>query len=228
MKRSPNYPALGLSEALEKVKAVFQKEHSTEVAPEVMVGHFGYGGLNGPARTTLSALKKYALISEGKTGLRVSDLAMKILHPENEDERQAALREAAMRPELFRQLAETHPKASDENIANHLIKRGFSAAGAQQAIAAFRDTFTLVNADHQEYTPQSQEEEPMVMSTQSAAVVAPARTGQANIFTLQFPYGDEQVLVKIETTAQKLRKPLFAKVRRYLELAEDDARDEGS
>ena len=106
MKRSPNYPALGLSEALEKVKAVFQKEHSTEVAPEVMVGHFGYGGLNGPARTTLSALKKYALISEGKTGLRVSDLAMKILHPENEDERQAALREAAMRPELFRQLAE--------------------------------------------------------------------------------------------------------------------------
>jgi hypothetical protein len=165
MKRSPNYPALKLSDAIERVRVLFAKDHMTEVSPEVAVGHLGYSGMHGPARTVLSALKKYGLIAEGKTGIRVSDLAVKILHPDDEAERLEAIRDAATRPELLRQLAETHMRASDEAIANHLIKRGFSAAGAEAAVTAFRDAVAVAKLDASGYNPSDDREESEAMTT---------------------------------------------------------------
>ena len=60
--RSPNYPAIGLSEAIEKVCVIFSKDHTTATDPLVLVGHVGYAKMHGPARSLISALRKYGLM----------------------------------------------------------------------------------------------------------------------------------------------------------------------
>src|SRR6266498_971419 len=121
--RSPNYPATGLSEALQRVERLFEKEKRTIVQPVVAVVDLGFKALSGPSRTILSTIRKYGLLDELKQGIRVSDLAVAILHPANEEQRIRGLREAALKPDLFRDLYQTHLHASDGAIGAALIQR---------------------------------------------------------------------------------------------------------
>ncbi len=141
--RSPNYPALGLSETIELARTLWTKEKRTAVPAEVAAKAIGYKGLSGPARTKLSALKKYGLVEEDRQGVHISDLAMRIIHPEHPQEAESALKEAALKPDLFRELFESHIEASDDALRAHLLRRDFSEAGARHLIAAFRDTLTI-------------------------------------------------------------------------------------
>lgn len=142
--RSPNYPACGLSEAVKTVKKLWDKEQGTVVSPDDVAKAIGYKSLSGPARTIIAAMKKFGLLTDDKQGLKVSQLALHILHPANESEHQAALREAAFKPELFKELAGTHLQASDDALKSHLITRlGFSETGAKALIEAFRDTMGI-------------------------------------------------------------------------------------
>lgn len=140
--RSPNYPACGLDDAVAMARSFWTKEQSTAVSSEVAAKAIGgYQTLSGPARTALAALKKFGLLSEDKHGVRISPLALRILHPESDEDRIEALQEAALKPELFKQLAETHLRASDDALKSYLItKKSFSETGAKTFIDAFRDT----------------------------------------------------------------------------------------
>lgn len=239
--RSPNYPALGLTEAIEKVRALFERERRTVVDSVAAVAAFGYNGLNGPARSTLSALRKYGLIEHSKNGVRVSDLAMRILHPEGQDEARQAVREAALRPDLFRELYESHAQASETALQSHLIRRGFSASGAQQVIAAFRDTLTIAKLPDSEYTPgkTTQEGEAMVGKAHDLALgetvgMADAAKGakaeSGGVLLLRVPYGSTSLNIRIDVAGEPLRKDHLVRVRKYLELAEADleVKDDGS
>ena len=93
--------------------------------------------------------------------MRVSDLAMAILHPESADERQNALRQAATAPALFRDLAELRG-ASDENLISRLVRQGFTEAGAKLAVASFRKTMSLVSGEATGYDEPHDESEPVV------------------------------------------------------------------
>ena len=98
MARSPAYPAVGLGDAEELVRRMFDKEQRTAVSEEDAVRAMGYSGLNGKTRTLISAVKKYGLVSELPGGdVRVSERALTILHPADETEQDAARREAACR-----------------------------------------------------------------------------------------------------------------------------------
>ena len=141
--RSPNYPAVGLGEAVSLAQAVWGREKRSYAADSVIVQAWGYAGLSGNARTKLAALRKYGLLEDGGNGdIRLSDRAMHILHqPTDSAERLAALREAALAPELFNELHATYSESSDESIRSYLMTRkGFSDTGAEAAIKAFRDT----------------------------------------------------------------------------------------
>lgn len=185
--RSPNYPAIGLGPAIEKAKILFDKDKRTVVDPVVAVTHFGYKGLNGPARVTISAVKKYGLIEEVKGGIRVTDLAVRILHPADDEQRIAALREAALTPTLFRDLHQTHAEASDAAIVSALVQRGFSADAAGQALSAFRNTLTVANLTALGYTP-------------------PEKGGDAEAMTHQGQVGDD--VSKLDSTRHQ-KNPAF-------------------
>ena len=153
--RSPNYPALSLGDALEAIRALYNKERRTAVAPDVAVKAWGYRSLSGLARVKLAALKKYGLLESEGQGVRVSDRALMLLQYASETrEYREALQAAANAPEIFAELALTHADASDDALRAYLVtKKAFSEAGARALIQSFRDTMALVGRGAEVYDP---------------------------------------------------------------------------
>jgi hypothetical protein len=152
--RSPNYPAIGLSEAIDLVGKFFKAANRATVDPATAVQAMGYQVLTGATRAYLSALRKYGLLDNLPNGVRVSELAVRILHnPEGSEDRQAAINEAALKPDIFREIARMHAETSDEVLKGQLLMRKppFSPSGADQFIRAFRDTMSLAKLNGSQY-----------------------------------------------------------------------------
>lgn len=147
--RSPNYPAISLKDALDKVAVLYKNQHTHAAPREVVAKGMGYNSLNGASASAISALHKYGLLDRDGDEIRVSDRAMKILHPHSPDERAAAIRDAASAPPLFSELSERFPGAlpSEELLRNYLVRRGFAPGAVSSVILAYRETLELV--DHE-------------------------------------------------------------------------------
>ena len=196
--RSPNYPAYGLSSAVHMAKKIWEKERGTPVPADVAAKALGYSSLNGPARSSLAAMKKFGLLSEEKHGLKVSQLAIRILHPADEDDRVSASRDAALKADLFKQLSETHLNASDDALKSYLItKMSFSEVGAKIAISAFRDTMEFAKLTDSGYDDQSQPGSGESMDTGSQGVRTDARNSAGNKALRSFSWP-----LSAETTAK--------------------------
>lgn len=154
--RSPNYPAISLAEAINRIAQVHQKERQHPAVKEVILKGMGYGGVHGTSLGALSAALKYGLLEQEGKGddYRVSDRAVAILHPHTPDEKAQAIRDAARAPALFSELLE-HFKGdlpSDDNLRAYLVRRGFSQTSLPGVIQAFRDTMELVTPESEVYT----------------------------------------------------------------------------
>lgn len=148
--RSPNYPAIGLKEAIERVEAVYQNDYQNQVPRAVAAKHMGYASLNGKSLGVLAALLKYGLLEGRGDNTRVSDLAVKIIaHRPGDHERGDAVREAASRPELFAELDKRYPdgKGSDAAIRSYLLTQKFIPAAADSALRSYRETKQLVESE---------------------------------------------------------------------------------
>src|SRR4051794_26283688 len=100
--RSPNYPGIGLREAVSRVNLLYKAEYTHLCTREVVAEAIGYTSLNGSSATVISAIAKYGLLENVGDEYRVSPLAVDIiLHHKGEPERLAAIREAAFKPALF-------------------------------------------------------------------------------------------------------------------------------
>lgn len=160
--RSPNYPAMSLPEAIERIEKIHLEERHLEAPREVMAKHLGYNSINGSSLKALSALLKYGLL-EKTTGdrRRVTELALQILHPRTDTERAAAIKDAAFRPALFQDIAAEWPngKPSDANLRAYLIRRNFATDAIPEVIDAYRKTVELVAAESGSYTEGSEPEQ---------------------------------------------------------------------
>jgi hypothetical protein len=146
VERSPNYPSIPLTQAVDLAAKLYEREKRTPVAPEAAVKAFGYGALSGTARTVLASLRQYGLVESVKDGgTRISELAMEIIHhPIGSVERTKALKDAATRPPLIVELMATHADASDDSLRAFLITRKkFSPDGAGRFIPAFREAVQI-------------------------------------------------------------------------------------
>lgn len=163
-RRSPNYPAMGLPDALSEVQKIWNEEQRTPVTIEALATAMGYKSLSGPVRTKIAALRKYGLLDQNGGRYSLSDLAMTILHGQP-DERNRALAIAASKPDLFREFFETHPNASDAALNSELVlRRAFSQAGANQFIKAFRDTLSIADPSKSGYSRAKDVEVPESMA----------------------------------------------------------------
>ena len=68
---------------------LWKEEKRTAVAQDVASKALGYKGLNGPARLMLSAMKKYGLLEGRGNAVKLSDLAVSVLHGEPESAERA-------------------------------------------------------------------------------------------------------------------------------------------
>jgi hypothetical protein len=180
--RSPNYPNISLPEAIDRVRKVYDKEHTHKAPPEVIAKALGYNGLNGASMSVISALKKYGLLEEVGKEIKVSVDALTILvDPVDSRERQEAIVKAAFLPALFVDLREQYGSVvpSDENMRAFLLKKGFAQSAVDIPIRSYRETIAYVTENSTRYNvaPESDIEEVQVASepqtTGSLSTVAP-------------------------------------------------------
>jgi hypothetical protein len=121
------------------------KAHPVPIAT-VTNKYWGYTSpTTGPASVTYAALKRYGLIDdEGNGDSRVAhltDLAVKILHPNAQ--REEAIREAALRPDIIRDWWErygTELPPDDALQWEHVINGPFAEDGLNTFLRVYRDT----------------------------------------------------------------------------------------
>jgi hypothetical protein len=169
-RRSPNYPSVNLVDAVGLARLVWDRERRSVSQPLVIAEAWGYNGMNGLVRTKLAALKKYGLLEQSGDGLRVSELASRIIqYPAGSPEYRDALRVAALKPDIFRDLLASHGTASEENLRAHLVvKKGFAPAGARRVIKAWRETMSFAQIDDQAYDGHVSPSEPRPMSAHTS------------------------------------------------------------
>jgi hypothetical protein len=205
--RSPNYPAISLGVAVQRVRALWSKEKKTSVGAAVAAEAIGYSGLSGPSRTVLSSMKKYGLVDSDERNVCVSNVALRIIHPASEEEHLAALQEAALSPELFRQLFESHRDASDLALKSYLInKLEFSEVGAVQLVKAFRDTLTFAKLDKPNSYPSAAMEADD--DEQSSAIERVNNITPVEFRRHTAPDGGEQRYISFKNTQQTFSWPL--------------------
>ena len=144
--RSPRYPNIPLSEAIQRVAEVYAREQTAPTSADVMAEAMGYSGLNGTSLKMLSSLRKYGLIEGRGDTLRVSkDAQALILDPPGSPDYEEALKRCAFEPDLFSALfAQFGQAGSERSIAVYLQKQGFKPNAASLTAKNFRDTIALI------------------------------------------------------------------------------------
>jgi hypothetical protein len=177
--RSPNYPALSLPDAVTRAGLVYKNQHTHGAPREVVAKSMGYNSLNGASATAVSALIKYGLLEGRAEDIRISDRAMRILHPESPEEKAEAIREAAREPALFQELDEKFPgrTPSEEVLRNHLLRTGFAPNAVSSVILAYRETKDFAEREGGAYDSGAQaiqEAPPMHTAILQSAPPSPA------------------------------------------------------
>src|ERR1700733_7190159 len=145
--RSPNAPRFTLSESVELVSNLYKKVGKAQIKPQVAASTLGYASLNGSALGAIGAFNQYGLIERSRgEGLSISQLAIKLIHPVNDDQLLAAKREAALKPNVYADLyAGNFQHCAEDVIKNHLIQEGFTANGARKTAAVFKANIEYAN-----------------------------------------------------------------------------------
>jgi hypothetical protein len=152
--RSPNYPSLTLFEAIDRVRKIYNAEHTHVAAKDVVAKDLGYSTLNGASLTVIGALKRYGFLEDSGDGLKVSANAVTILELEEEDPSyKAAIRTAAYQPTFFSELRSEYGEnlPSDGNLRHHLIRKGFQSKAADEVIRIYRDNLELLEDEEDGY-----------------------------------------------------------------------------
>ncbi len=146
--RSPNYPQLGIKQAIERIQKIYEKEHTHSVPAQAAAEALGYKSLSGTAKAVLSALRKFGLASASNEGYKVTNDAITILElPEDDPERKATIRRLGLRPAAFKQLFEKYGATlpSDGTIRHFLIQNGYQSDGANQVIRFYKETLDFLS-----------------------------------------------------------------------------------
>lgn len=163
--RSPNYPAISLREAVERLQKLFGKAQSQTISRDQASEAMGYDGLHGASLGAISALLKYGLLEKADKKVHVSERAMSIIAPHNEQERQKALGDAAFAPTLFNDLRERFLGGvpSDDKLRSYLLRKNFSSSALDRVVRSYRETIELVTEEAGDYNDESQSAEPDTM-----------------------------------------------------------------
>lgn len=195
------YPSLSLGEAITKIRQLYEEVHQRKMSREEIAKNLGYTTLNGASIGLISNLTRYGFLEGRLDGVRVSDDAV-ILSVEEPDspDRQAALRRAALTPDLFKELAKDFGEGSvpgENTVRIRLERNGYPRKQAAAASRAFCETMALVAAEGGAYNPaqiiseQGDQGGSMQADIQGAPQSAPARQVASPAPTSSFMAGSE-------------------------------------
>lgn len=162
--RSPKYPNFSLRTAVKQAEKIFKADRRNVIDRLVAAKHMGYSGLSGPADKSIATLLQYGLLERvGKGEVRISQLAVDILHPDGPRQRAEALVKAAFAPELFKAIKARFPEGvSPESLQSFLVRENFLDRAIGPVTRAFGDNTTFLEqsgANDSGGSPASEAEE---------------------------------------------------------------------
>jgi hypothetical protein len=225
--RSPNYPQLSLEEAVGRVQTLFKRNSRSPVAPEAAVKAWGYTSLNGAARRHLSAVRQYGLISYEKNGdVRISQRGLIIaMRSPGAPEFGEALRDAALSPDVFRDLYNSKRGASEEALQHYLVAdRKFSPDGAKQVIGAYQATLEFAKLSEPSYNEDAEEESSVDHiehreTAQGRRLASDQNSDRPAVESYRWPLS-AGVTAEVTFRGNKVTRRELQLLRRYLALAE--------
>jgi hypothetical protein len=151
--RSPAYPYISLTKAIERIQTMHDAEGRHAVRFDVLAKRWGFAPQSSSAAQTVGALRQYGLLEVEKgTGFdrsfRLTDRALRILLDKRPGERTKALQDAAKAPKLYGDLWEKWGGGlpSDENGQSHLtIDRGFNPGVVGVLLANYKETLRVAS-----------------------------------------------------------------------------------
>lgn len=145
--RSPNYPGIELSEAVERVKQAYSTVGRGEFSNRDVTTAWGYNSVSGPMRVRVAALRQYGFLERVGDGTsRLTTRALTIaLRNQASNEYREALRDAALSPVLFAEMFETgrFQNAPDALRQYLVVEKRFTDKGATRFASILKATFDL-------------------------------------------------------------------------------------
>jgi len=170
-KRSPSYPKIGLSTAIIKADALYNRESRSFVPKSSAVKAWGYSSISGPALQMLSTLNQYGLIETRKNEIKVSDKALLLIMGDKQtDEWKNTLIACALSPKIFKELIERYNDGlpSDDALKTQLmLDSEYNEKAAKVLIKAFRETYEYANLESYNDNLDSDNEEKSTTKTHS-------------------------------------------------------------
>lgn len=187
------YPPTHLKDAVDAVEKLFAEIQRSSVDGTTASKALGYSSENGAARTKLGALNAYGLIDRGKKLVSVTDLGIAIAHP-LADSRERGLREAALRPELFKEIWANHRQCSESVLASTLVHKGFDAQSAAQAAKIFKANVAFAGLKDSEYSPPNPPKAtPPISGAATGGSTTPPMTANVRYLSIPLDIGDAPV-----------------------------------
>jgi len=229
LQRSPNYPMFALAEAIEKAKLIYKHELRNFTTADVIQEDLGYKKGTGAAGRAVSALKQYGLVEERSGTYGLSNQGFLFTYAEEESpERIAAIRECALKPQIFREILALYPSGlpSDATLKAHLIgKRKFNPTSVEDFIRILKETISLAKIVPGEYSPSQTSEDAggggNVDSTTNnapASQLKPAVGVHTFTWTLSMP---RNVRAELRLVGSDLKKEDVTRLKKQIESIED-------
>ncbi|MFL5243032.1 MAG: hypothetical protein ACJ8FY_13070 [Gemmataceae bacterium] len=236
--RSPNYPAIGLRDAVEhRVRKLYKADGRPGSPIDTAIKHFGYASPHGQALAVVSALKKFGLVEDRHGRIVPTSLAINILEygPENSEHIEAK-KQAALKPEIYAEIVEQYSEhqrlPSDDALRSDLIvKKKFNPKAVTGFLKDFRDTLEyagllegntlkLSTAARDEADLSIKKRDPMTAIQEPPLKNPPAKDSAPSI---TFPLSGGNVIeIRLRS---KLSMKDFVTVKKLIELSEDSLVD---
>ena len=146
--RSPNYPAIGLREAVERAGKLYAADGRAGSLLESAVKYFGFNRPHGTAMALVSALRKYGLIEVANNRVTLTKRAIDILvFPDGDVRKTDAIRAAALAPEIYQDLYNHYSMrgrlSSEQSLKAELeAEMKFNPRAIGDFVRDFKDTLT--------------------------------------------------------------------------------------
>ena len=147
--RSPSYPFISLKKAEERAKQFWEKHRKEGARLPTVAPTWGYALKSSGLQQTVGALKQYGLMEDAGSGeerkVQLTDLGRRVVADQREGAREAALKEAAMRPRLFQEYRRWIGDMPGKShcLSELELDRGFNPLAASTFLKAFQETISF-------------------------------------------------------------------------------------